>query len=167
VIRTGKHGITSSAFLIAALIVPATTAEAGRLFGRRPRTVVPTATVRPADVQPSPMLGNFYPEPYMYVRNNGASGGGGYAPGGLYGSENALSLYGPFSSLRATTAPLVVYSRGYNGVVQPVPATSFSTPFLPEATPVIYPTRANIYGGFRQSRTPPWWPNGINFVDLN
>jgi hypothetical protein len=111
------------------------------------------------------MLGNFYPEPYMFVRGNG-SVGGGYSPLGSY-LEGNLALYGPISPLRATAAPVVTYTRGYDGVARPEVGTSFSTPNLPELTPVIYPTRANLYGGARTTRTPPWWPNAINFIDQN
>ena len=49
----------------------------------------------------------------------------------------------------------------------PAVGTSFSTPLRPDVTPVVYPTRANLYGGPRVLRTPPWWPSGINYVDLN
>ncbi|MEO6810301.1 MAG: hypothetical protein ABI353_14390 [Isosphaeraceae bacterium] len=140
-------------------------ADAGPRWGRRGRAVVPTSTVRPPDAAPTPMLGTFYPEPYMFVRGNG-SVGGGYSPLGSY-LEGNLALYGPISPLRATAAPVVTYSRGYDGVVRPQAGTSFSTPNLPELTPVIYPTRANLYGGTRTTKTPPWWPSAINFIDQN
>ena len=71
------------------------------------------------------------------------------------------------SPLRANAAPVAVYTRGYNGVVQPGIGTSFSTPIRPEITPVIYPTRRNLYGSFPNTRTPPWWQSSFNFLDLN
>ena len=85
---------------------------------------------------------------------------------GLYG-ESTMALYGPFSSLRSTAAPLITYSRGYDGRTVIHEGTSFSTPNLPEATPVIYPTQATYYYGFRESGDPPWWSSGINWIDQN
>ena len=64
-------------------------------------------------------------------------------------------------------APVATYSSGYGGVARPSLGVSFSTPMLPEITPVVYPTRANISGGFRHSGTPPWWPSAINYIDQN
>ncbi len=78
-----------------------------------------------------------------------------------------MALYGPISPLRAQAAPVLTYTSGYDGVVRPTLGTSFSTPLLPRVTPVVYPTRANIYGGFRHSDTPPWWPSAINYIDQN
>jgi hypothetical protein len=111
------------------------------------------------------MLGTFYPNPQLMVRGNWPTGGG-YTPGQYYGA-NTLAIYGPFSPFRATTAPVLTYTRGYDGSVRAIPSTSFSTPFRPDATPVVYPTRGKLYGGFRYTRTPPWWQNGFNFVDFN
>jgi hypothetical protein len=153
------------ALLSLSVVADASSAQAGGwLFGRR-RTVAPTVSTRPAASPPSPMLGSFYPNPYMIVRGNGTTGGG-YTPGSGYG-ENTLALYGPLSPLRAKAAPVLTYSRGYDGLVRPTLGTSFSTPFLPEITPVVYPTRANVAGAFRYTNTPPWWPNGTNFIDQN
>jgi hypothetical protein len=143
-------------------------AHAGRPFSRRAR-VTPAQRVVPTNYAnsnaPTPMLGTFYPTPYMTVRGN-APAGGGYSPLGVYGDQT-LALYGPISPLRATTAPVLTYSRGYDGSLYPTMATGFSTPILPSASPVIYPTQATNYYGFRESGTPPWWKSGLNWIDQN
>lgn len=150
------------------ILASASRVEAGKPWGRRSRVVVaPTSASCPNDLAPpSGMLGSFVSTPHMIVRGDGAAGGGGYSPLGLYG-PTTLSLYGPLSPLRATAAPVLTYSRGYDGVVRPTVGTSFSTPNQPSLTPVVYPTRANLYGGSRSSSAPPWWPGAINFIDLN
>jgi hypothetical protein len=84
----------------------------------------------------------------------------------MHGS-GTLALYGPLSPLRATAAPVFAYTRGYDGVLRPTVGTSFSYPNLPELSPVVYPTRANVYGGFRVSGTPPWWDAAHNWLDQN
>jgi hypothetical protein len=111
------------------------------------------------------MLGTFYPGPTLWVRGNGVAGGG-YSPLGQYGTST-LALDGPLSPLRATAAPVLTYSRGYDGVVRPQVGTSFSYPNLPRLGPVVYPTRANVYPGFRTSPTPPQWQSSINWLDQN
>lgn len=140
-------------------------AEAG-WPGRRGRTVTSTAVVRPtsAPVSTAP-LGTFYPTPVMTVRGNYPLGGG-YSPADIAG-DAALDVYGPLSSLRATAAPVLSYSRGYDGrgVVQE--GTSFSTPNLPSLTPVIYPTQATDVSGPRLLKNPPWWPKATNWIDQN
>jgi len=110
-------------------------------------------------------LGTFYPTPYLMVRGN-APAGGGYSPLGEYGNTT-LSMYGPLSSFRMTSAPVATYSRGYDGRTVVVPGTSFSAPNYPQLTPVINPTQGSYYYGFRQSGTPPSWQNGINWLDQN
>ncbi len=40
--------------------------------------------------------------------------GGGYSPLEIYGDQT-LSLYGPFSAFRVSTAPVLTYTRGYDG----------------------------------------------------
>ena len=112
-----------------------------------------------------PMLGTFYPTPTMFVRGNGLAGGG-YSPLGIFGDQT-MALYGPLSPLRATTAPVRTYASGYDGRPVIVEGTSFSTPNLPGVTPVVYPTRANYYYGFRESHDPPWWPRRSNWIDQN
>ncbi|MDR3632861.1 MAG: hypothetical protein P4L84_03440 [Isosphaeraceae bacterium] len=144
-------------------------AEAGKWFQRRDRTVVaapaavPTAMVQPRP-EPPP-LGSFYATPYITVRGNYPAGGG-YSPIGLYG-DTTLALYGPLSALRATTAPVATYARGYDGRTVLVEGTATSYPNLPELSPVIYPTRATNVFGFRETTTPPWWNSGTNWIDQN
>lgn len=142
--------------------VPAQECELPGSSARLPRPrMVPT--VSRAGLEPSPMLGSFQPTPYMTVGGNNISG---FTPLSRYGGET-LSLYGPFSALRATAVPVVTYSRGYDGVVRPDVSTSFSYPFLPAASPVVYPTRAQVRGAFGSQETPPWWDTGFGWVDMN
>ena len=122
----------------------------------RARVAYPTAY--PARPCPTPTLGTFEPTPYMWVNGNSPAGGG-VSPLGQFGDTN-LSIYGPLSSLRSIAAPLQIYQRGYDGRVTVQEATSFSYPNLPSVGPVIYPTEATNYYGFRQSRTPPWFKSG-------
>jgi len=153
-------------FFLALIVVTvgiSVSAEAGGPFRRRSRAIIPSgASVGPSS---SPYAGTFYPTPYMTVRGD-APTGGGYSPLGIYG-ESTMALYGPLSSLRSTSAPLITYSRGYDGRAVIQEGTSFSTPNLPSATNVIYPTQATYYYGFRESGTPPWWPSGTNWIDQN
>jgi hypothetical protein len=122
--------------------------------------------VRPGPVCASPVagtLGTFQPTPYIMVRGNWPLGGG-YSPLEVYG-DMTLTLYGPLSSMRATSAPVRTYTRGYDGRIYAGEGTSFSTPNRPELSPVIYPTPANYYYGPRTNRTPPWWLSGDNWID--
>ncbi len=137
-------------------------AEAGGLFRRRTRTVVPTARVQQAS--PSP-LGTFAPTPYMTVRGNFPTGGG-YSPLDSFG-DTSMDMYGPLSAFRATAAPVVTYTRGYDGRVRVVEGTSFSTPNHPDNSPVVYPTHGTYYYGFRETGDPPWWAKGTNWIDQN
>ncbi len=118
-------------------------------------SVCPTAVV--------PTLGTFEPTPYIMVRGNWPLGGG-YSPLDVYGDQS-MSLYGPLSPMRSTSAPIMTYSRGYDGRVYAAPATSFSTPNLPRLSPVVYPTPASYYYGPRLNRTPLSWSSGINWID--
>jgi hypothetical protein len=111
------------------------------------------------------MLGTFYPEPTLSIRGNGMVGGG-YAPLGMYGATT-LSLDGALSPFRASSAPVMTYTRGYDGITRPHVATSFSYPNRPDLAPVVYPTRANYYYGFPQSGTPPEWDRAYNWIDQN
>jgi hypothetical protein len=141
-------------------------AEAGGNRPRSGRVYVPTAcVVQTSSVTAAPLGSGFTRTPYMQVRGNFPTGGG-YTPLDGYG-DGTLSLYGPLSSLRVTSAPVLTYTRGYDGRTVVSQGTSFSTPNLPALTPVVYPTQANNYYGFRQSGTPPWWPNAINWIDQN
>ncbi len=83
----------------------------------------------------------------------------------MYGNQT-LALYGPLSSLRSTTAPVVTYSRGYDGTVQLQEAVSTSYPNFPRLSPVIYPTEANNYYAPRILREP-WSDSAINWIDQN
>jgi hypothetical protein len=151
--------------LLVLLTIASSRIEAGGLFRRRPRPVVPTARVAATEPDVYPMLGTFFPTPSITVRGNYPTSGG-YAPLGEFG-DSTMALYGPLSALRATTAPVLVYTRGYDGRPVVQQGTSFSTPNLPTITPVIYPTQATYYYGFRHSGNPPWWTNAINWIDQN
>lgn len=125
------------------------------------RTVV---VARPVYCSPAPgPLGTFEPTPYMMVRGNWPLGGG-YSPLEVYGDQS-MSVYGPLSPLRSTSAPIVTYSRGYDGRVYAAPATSSSTPNLPAISPVVYPTQRNYYYAPRVDRSPPQWSSGMNWID--
>ena len=66
------------------------------------RTVV---VARPVYCSPGPgPLGTFEPTPYMMVRGNWPLGGG-YSPLEIYGDQS-MSVYGPLSPLRSTSAPI-------------------------------------------------------------
>jgi hypothetical protein len=119
---------------------------------------------RPACPSP-PTLGTFEPTPYIMVGGL-VPIGGGYSPLGIYG-DGSMALHGPFSPMRSTSAPVRTYSRGYDGVLRESRATSFSNPNLPELSPIIYPTPRNYYYAPRVDRTPPWWTNGVNWIDQN
>lgn len=139
--------------------------EAGGRSARRARVATPTVAVQPTRDPVYPGLGTFYPTPMLAAGGN-APAGYGYSPLGIYG-ESSTTLYGPISALRANPAPLTVYSRGYDGRAIPVEATSFSYPNYPPASRVVYPTRANVYTGFRAISSPPWQASAINWIDQN
>jgi hypothetical protein len=120
-------------------------------------------TYAPGAAQPRP-LGTFMPTPVVVIRGNDPVGGG-YSPLGIYGDQT-MSLYGPFSPFRSVTAPVVVYSRGYDGVVRPSEAISTSYPNLPVLSPVAYPTQANNYYGPRILQDPRSF-SAINWLDQN
>jgi hypothetical protein len=170
----GNRGLTGSFItfcgtltLLATLAPGAGAGERARLFRRGPVTTVPTVQVRTAPPANRPVepLGTFTRTPYIFVRGNGPAGGG-YSPLGEFG-DASMSIYGPLSAFRMTSAPVLTYSRGYNGQPVLTPGTSFSAPNLPSLTPVVYPTQATNYYGPRQLKTPPWWANGINWIDQN
>ena len=117
------------------------------------------------DASPYPMLGTFFPSPYLMVRGNWPAGGG-YSPLQMSGNVS-MTVYGPLSPFRAYTAPTVTYASGYDGKPVAVPGYSFSTPNRPELTPVVYPTQANYYYRMRPSNDPPWWTNGMDWIDQN
>ena len=137
-------------------------------WGRRVRQAPTPIVYQPAarTVSDAPrQLGTFYPSSTIYVRGNGMAGGG-YSPLGMFGNAS-MTLYGPTSAFRDTSAPVRTYMRGYNGVPVMMEGTSFSSPNEPDRSPVIYPTQATDYFGFRESKIPPWWPNAINWIDQN
>lgn len=165
------RGLFACAGLASITILLAAPAQAGWPFSKRQRTqpapaqaYVPTAY--PAGNAASPMLGTFYPTPYMSVRGN-APAGGGYSVMEYFGEGSNLSIYGPMSALRTVAAPVDVYERGYDGRVYANRGTGYSYPYMPPASPLIYPTQATYYWGPRESGTPPWWNTGANWVDQN
>ncbi len=129
----------------------------------RPVVVTRTRVLRP--VPGSATLGTFSPTPYIMVRGN-APVGGGYSPLGIAGDQT-MALYGPFSPFRAYSAPVRMYTRGYDGRVRVTEGFSFSTPNSPELTPVVYPNESSNFYGPRVSRTPPSWSSAINWIDQN
>ena len=133
----------------------------------RTRAVAPPAPIRAKDqVAPNSMLGTFRSTPVITVRGNGVIGGG-YSPIGLYGENNAMTLFGPFSSLRETAAPVNTVVRGYNGVATVSEVTSYSTPFQPDLSPVKYPTRVSNYTAPRGPGIPPRTGSAIMWIDQN
>ena len=134
---------------------------------RRDRVVRETTAIRARDqVAPSPMLGNFRPTPVITVRGNGVIGGG-YSPLGFYGENNSMTLFGPLSSLRETSAPVTTVTRGYNGIPTAVEATSYSTPLQPDLSPVKYPTRVSNYSAPRGPGIPARTGSAIMWIDQN
>jgi hypothetical protein len=97
------------------------------------------------------------------VRGNWPAGGG-YTPLDMFGDQS-MSLYGPLSPLRSTSAPVTIYTRGYDGRVYANRGTSTSTPNLPGLSPVIYPTQGSYYYGPRVDRSPPSWSSGMHWID--
>lgn len=153
----------------AALIVVliASSAGAGDFWFRRarrrhPPAPRPTAVVRHIDPVYGDRLGTFYPTPAIVVQGNYPAGGG-YSPLGTYG-DTTMALYGPFSSLRTTTAPVTGYTRGYDGVVRPTEGITNTYPNLPYLSPMAYPTRANDYYAPRV-RANPGQESAINWLD--
>lgn len=158
------------AFLLGSLLLPTFleigTTRAGDHHRRAHRSAVTTRTrpIYPAAVaQPAP-LGTFNPTPVVTVGGNWPNGGG-YSPLGIYGDQT-LALYGPLSPFRAVTAPVVVYSRGYDGVVRPTEGFSTSYPNQPSLSPVAYPTQANNYYGPRVLEDPRYF-SASNWLDQN
>jgi hypothetical protein len=136
--------------------------------GRRVILVQPT-TAASALACPAPgpsQLGTFSPDRTLFV-------GGAIQPTvgattlGMFGPD-VSSILGPQSVFRETAAPIVTYSRGYDGTLVPSMGTSFSSPNLPGLSPVIYPTRANIApGAGPMLRRPRYWPPATNWIDQN
>jgi hypothetical protein len=133
---------------------------------RRARAVE-VVVQRPAYPVPNSQrtLGTFQPTPYIVVRGNNPVGAGGYSPLGMYG-DSAMVEYGPFSPLRAGSAPVQTYTRSYDGQVHVTDATTTSYPNMPVLAPVVYPTQANNYYGPRTQLLPSG-ANAINWRDQN
>jgi hypothetical protein len=110
-------------------------------------------------------LGTFNPTPIVTVRGN-MPAGGGYSPLETYG-DTTLSLYGPLSPFRLSTAPVRTYQRGYDGLIHLTESTAFSTPNLPSLSPVRYPNETSYYFGPRVIRPTPWGLNALNWIDQN
>lgn len=164
-----KRTVLGRAWGLAAVVGIGTVAVGSALAGPPlsgpPPRYIPT-TALPAGPPRSARLGQFYPAPQLFVRGNFPAGGG-YTPGDSP-TFDSLALYGPLSALRPASAPIMTYARGYDGTVRPMVGTSISYPNLPEIAPVVYPTwRNDYYYGYRNSGIPPWWNNGINWIDQN
>lgn len=152
---------------LACLAIDRDAEAGGKFFRGRGRAVTPTAAVaNPANADaPSPMLGTFYPTPYTIVAADFPTGNG-YAPLGQYGMNNMV-MYGPTSIYRAITAPVSIYSRGYDGSVREERAFSASTPFRPGLSPVIYPLPNSYYYAPRSGLMKPTFMTGNHWVDQN
>jgi len=152
--------------LLAFMVLPVGVAAAQERF-ESPRVQAVAPAARAVCVSPVPaQLGTFQPTPFVVVPGYGPAGGG-YSSLDYYGAGQSLQIYGPLSAFRAVAAPVMTYTRGYDGRVYAKPATSFSTPNMPELSPVIYPTSASYYYAPRVNRTPPQWTSGINWIDQN
>ena len=131
---------------------------------RAVRLVVPPARVMaPA---PSPVLGTFYPNPVLLYAGDVDSRTPWSSPLYQFGAET-LPLVGPMSPLRTTAAPVLTYSRGYDGTYRPSVGVSFSYPNLPSLSPIVYPTQSNVFGGPRVFTSPPMWQSGAAWIDQN
>jgi hypothetical protein len=162
-LKRSRQSAKSYFVLLTLVLVPAGSAIAGDWFQVSPKRV---AVTRARPICPDPVsatLGTFEPTPYIMVRGNWPIGGG-YSPLEVYGDQS-MAVYGPLSPLRATSAPVRTYTRGYDGRIYAGEGTSFSTPNLPPLSPVVYPTPASYYYGPRANRTPPWWTSGDTWID--
>ena len=156
-----RAGILAGSF--AALLIVSPHADAGDWFGKRRFAPVPTYQ-RISAVTPGP-LGTFTPTPMLMIRGDSPTGGG-YSPLGQSG-DVTMSIYGPTSPFRAIAAPVLTYTRGYNGELIPTVGNSFSTPNFPTLSPVVYPTQRSNYYGPRVLKSPPWLSNGDGWIDQN
>lgn len=119
----------------------------------------------PGVVVSPPTLGTFEPTPYIMV-GGAAPIAGGYSPLGTFG-DTSLSLNGPVAAMRSVSAPVMTYTRGYDGVTRGVPGTSTSTPNLPALSPFAFPTRRSNYYAPRFSPRQSQWTSGVNWIDQN
>jgi len=111
------------------------------------------------------MLGSMWGTPTVQIAGDFPTGFG-YSPLGQYGVGN-LNLYGPTSIYRSMSAPVRIYSRGYDGSVHETEGTSFSTPNYPPGSPVIYPTTPASYYRPRRLATDPIFTNVQMWIDQN
>lgn len=144
--------------LVCLTVLPLTSNAQSPQFA--PRRVI----VAPPPASGVGMMGSFYPDRYLYYGGD-VNPNSGYFPLGMYGG-NTMSLDGPLSNYRSTSAPVLTYTRGYDGAYRPSMATSFSYPNLPVLSPVVYPTRSNFFYGPRQSKLPQW-QRATNWIDQN
>ena len=91
--------------------------------------------------------------------------GGGYSPLGIYG-DRACRCIGPLSSFRTTTAPVLTYVRGYDGVVRPAEAITTPIPTCRYLAPVAYPTSCESLLCARV-RDNPAEESAIDWLDHN
>jgi hypothetical protein len=152
------------ALIVTAGTFTATAGEHRFRRARRPVNVRPVPTAARNDPVYGPHLGTFYPTPAVLVMGNYPNGAG-YAPLGTFG-QTTMSLFGPFSAFRTTTAPVLTYTRGYDGVIRPAEAITTSNPNFPSLSPVAYPTRANNYYAPRL-RDNPGQESAIHWIDQN
>ncbi len=154
----------AAAFCISCF-APADSAWAGH---RRRKNVATEVVVTQPAAYPTAYktrtLGTFQPTPYIIVRGSNPAGNG-YAPLGMYGDQ-AMVEYGPFSPLRAGSAPVQTYTRGYDGQVRLTDAVTTSYPNMPVLAPVVYPTQANNFFGPR-TQSLPAGASAINWRDQN
>jgi hypothetical protein len=132
---------------------------------RAARRVVATRAQTDCAPSTNTTLGIFRPTPYLMVRGNNPVGAG-YSPLGISG-DASMALYGPFSPLRAATAPVQMYVRGYDGQIRVSDMTAFSYPNYPALSPVIYPTEASNFYAPRINRTLPSRSSAVNWIDQN
>lgn len=141
-----------------AAVVATVTASTSLATSGRAQAYLP-----PVDARPT--LGTFEPTPYIMV-GGAAPVSGGYSPLGTYG-DTSLSLNGPVAAMRSVSAPVVTYSRGYDGVTRAAQGTTTSTPNLPRLSPFAYPTRRSNYYAPRTGRTMSQYISGVNWIDQN
>jgi hypothetical protein len=166
-----RHAVSGlGAFLMGSLLFPTIltigTVKAGDRHRRERRGFVVTrarTAYSPGAAQPG-ALGTFMPTPTVVIGGDYPVGGG-YSPLGIYGDQT-MSLYGPTSFFRTATAPVVVYTRGYDGVVRPTEGYTTSYPNRPGLSPVAYPTQANNFYGPRIIDDPRHYP-AFNWLDQN
>lgn len=153
--------LLGASLLLTAGVLAAPAGEHRPRRARRPVVAQPVPTVRRIDPVYGDRLGTFVPTPALGVMGNYPSGVG-YSPLGTF--NQSMSLIGPYSGFRTTTAPVLTYTRGYDGVVRPTESVSNSYPNYPGLAPFAYPTRANNYYAPRV-RDQPGWESATDWID--